>query len=87
MFSDLTDHVSDVVESLGDFGVAILVAIENLVPPIPSEIVLPLAGFVAGRGDANYLAWWSRRRSVRWSGRGRCTASRPPSDRCTSMRS
>lgn len=52
MLGDLTNWVTDVVESLGYVGVALLVAIENLFPPIPSEVVLSLAGFVAGRGDA-----------------------------------
>ncbi len=33
-------------------GVALLVALENLFPPIPSEIVLPFAGFVARDGRA-----------------------------------
>ena len=55
MFDDLTDRVTDIVESFGYIGVLALVAIENLFPPIPSEAVLPLAGFVAGRGDANYF--------------------------------
>jgi membrane protein DedA with SNARE-associated domain len=32
--------------------VAFIVALENIFPPIPSEVVLPLAGFVAARGDA-----------------------------------
>jgi len=48
----LTNWVIDVVETLGYTGVALLVAVENLFPPIPSEIVLGLAGFVASRGDA-----------------------------------
>jgi membrane protein DedA with SNARE-associated domain len=52
VLSSLTEWVTDVVETLGYVGVAILVAIENLFPPIPSEVVLTLAGFVAGRGDA-----------------------------------
>ncbi|MBA2496414.1 MAG: DedA family protein, partial [Acidimicrobiia bacterium] len=52
MLSDLTEWVTSVVEQLGYVGVAFLVALENLFPPIPSEIVLPLAGFVAGRGEA-----------------------------------
>lgn len=52
---DLTDRVSEAVETLGYLGVAGLVAIENVFPPIPSEVVLPLAGFVAGRGDASLL--------------------------------
>src|SRR5688572_28785261 len=51
----LTERVTDVVETLGYGGVAFLVALENLFPPIPSEVVLPLAGFVAGRGDANVV--------------------------------
>ena len=40
------------MERLGYIGVALIVALENLFPPIPSEVVLPLAGFVAARGDA-----------------------------------
>ena len=53
MLTDLTQWVTDVVESLGYVGVALLVAIENVFPPIPSEVVLGLAGFVAARGDAS----------------------------------
>ncbi|MBW3618781.1 MAG: DedA family protein [Actinobacteria bacterium] len=33
-------------------GVGLLVALENLFPPVPSEIVLPFAGFVSARGGA-----------------------------------
>ncbi len=43
------------VESLGYWGVAALVALENLFPPIPSEVILPLAGFVAVEGDASVV--------------------------------
>ncbi|MFN0091668.1 MAG: DedA family protein [Acidimicrobiales bacterium] len=53
MLNDLTDGVARTVETLGYLGVAVLVAVENVFPPIPSEVVLPLAGFVAGRGDAS----------------------------------
>jgi membrane protein DedA with SNARE-associated domain len=31
-----------------------MVALENLVPPIPSEIVLPMAGFLAGQGRLSF---------------------------------
>jgi membrane protein DedA with SNARE-associated domain len=55
MLDDITTWVSDVVDALGYLGVAFLVALENVFPPIPSEAVLPLAGFVAGRGDANLI--------------------------------
>ncbi|HEV8648755.1 MAG TPA: DedA family protein [Actinomycetes bacterium] len=42
--------VVDVVGALGSFGVGVLVALENLFPPIPSELVLPLAGYLASTG-------------------------------------
>ena len=53
MLSDLTGFVLRTVESLGYVGVAFLVMLETVFPPIPSELVLALAGFVASRGDAS----------------------------------
>lgn len=55
MLSDLATWVQDIIESLGYLGVALLVIAENLFPPIPSEIVLPFAGFVARRGDGSVV--------------------------------
>ena len=52
MLSDMTDWVIDVIDALGYLGVALLVALENVFPPIPSEIVLPFAGVVSRRGGA-----------------------------------
>ncbi|WP_448074194.1 DedA family protein [Georgenia yuyongxinii] len=40
-----------VMESLGGFGAALLIALENLFPPLPSEVILPLAGFTASQGS------------------------------------
>jgi membrane protein DedA with SNARE-associated domain len=51
----MTEWVTDIVDRLGYLGVAFLVALESVFPPIPSEIILPLAGWVAGRGDANFF--------------------------------
>ena len=51
MLSSLAQWVQDVIEQLGYVGVALLVVLENVFPPIPSEIVLPFAGFVAQRGS------------------------------------
>ena len=51
MFSSLATWVQDVIEQLGYLGVALLVVLENIFPPIPSEIVLPFAGFVAQQGS------------------------------------
>ena len=50
MLGDLANWVQDVINQFGYFGVALLVIIENVFPPIPSEIVLPFAGFVAQQG-------------------------------------
>jgi membrane protein DedA with SNARE-associated domain len=35
--------------------VFMLMLIENVVPPIPSELIMPLAGFTAARGELNLL--------------------------------
>lgn len=53
MLGDLSDWVSDVIEAIGYAGVALLVALESIFPPIPSEVVLPFAGFYAGKGEAS----------------------------------
>jgi membrane protein DedA with SNARE-associated domain len=45
------DWINDTIRALGYSGVAVLTFLENLFPPIPSEIVIPLAGFVAAQGD------------------------------------
>ena len=50
MLGNLATWVQDVINQFGYFGVALLVVIENVFPPIPSEIVLPFAGFVAQQG-------------------------------------
>lgn len=49
----LAGWVVSVVETLGPVGVGLLVALENLFPPIPSEVVLPVAGYVASQGEMN----------------------------------
>lgn len=53
MLGDLSAWVSDVIEAIGYAGVALLVALESIFPPIPSEVVLPFAGFYAGKGEAS----------------------------------
>ena len=41
--------------TLGYPGVALLMFLENVFPPIPSELIMPLAGFTAGRGDLSFI--------------------------------
>ena len=50
----------DTMERLGGPGAGLLIALENLFPPLPSELVLPLAGFAASRGQLSLtgaLVW------------------------------
>lgn len=44
---DITGWVESVIDAIGYLGVAFLVALESVFPPIPSEVVLPAAGFWA----------------------------------------
>jgi membrane protein DedA with SNARE-associated domain len=55
LLGDLSSWVTDVIENLGYWGLALLVALESMFPPIPSEIVLPLVGFLTGQGRMNYF--------------------------------
>ncbi|HET7479586.1 MAG TPA: DedA family protein [Rubrobacteraceae bacterium] len=51
MFGNLGGWVADVLAASGSLGLAFLLLLENLFPPIPSEVILPLAGFLIWRGD------------------------------------
>jgi membrane protein DedA with SNARE-associated domain len=44
--------VTQLYEAVGYLGVAIWVAIESVIIPIPSELILPFAGFLVGEGKA-----------------------------------
>ncbi|KRW96044.1 DedA family protein [Paracoccus sp. PXZ] len=44
------DWVVSTIESWGYLGVLMLMVAENVFPPIPSEVIMPLAGFLAGSG-------------------------------------
>ncbi len=45
------EWITRLVSQGGYAGVAGLMLLENLFPPIPSELIMPLAGFVAARGE------------------------------------
>jgi len=49
------DWIVGLVERSGYLGVALLMFAENLFPPIPSELIMPLAGFAAARGELGLL--------------------------------
>ncbi len=62
----IVGYVTDLVERLGGPGAGLAVALENLFPPIPSEVILPLAGFVAAQGRMSLVGaiFWTTLGSV-----------------------
>ena len=54
MFDWIAEWVTNVIESLGYPGLPVLVALENIFPPIPSELILPLAGFLTGQNRFSF---------------------------------
>jgi membrane protein DedA with SNARE-associated domain len=46
------DLVTQIYEAVGYLGVALWVAVESVIIPIPSELILPFAGFLVGEGAA-----------------------------------
>ena len=51
----MTEWSGQLVESMGYGGVVLLMFLENVLPPIPSELIMPLAGFLAGQGKLSLL--------------------------------
>jgi len=56
MFDSIINWIVHLMEILGAPGVGVAVFLENVFPPIPSEVVLPLAGFTASQGNMNLIA-------------------------------
>jgi len=51
----MIEWVTGVVAAGGWPGVLVLMFLENLFPPIPSEVIMPLAGFAAARGQMSLV--------------------------------
>jgi membrane protein DedA with SNARE-associated domain len=47
--------IAQLIEKTGYVGVALLMFLENVFPPIPSELIMPMAGFTAARGDLRFI--------------------------------
>lgn len=54
-FTGLVGWVVEVVAATGPVGVALLLALDNILPVVPSEVVLPFAGYLAAEGR---LSFW-----------------------------
>ncbi len=51
----MLDWIQQTMTTLGYPGVALLMFLENVFPPIPSELIMPLAGFSAASGDLSFV--------------------------------
>ncbi|WP_041933690.1 DedA family protein [Gloeothece verrucosa] len=51
----MAEWIANLMESLGYMGIALLMFLENLFPPIPSELIMPLAGFTAAQGKMQLI--------------------------------
>ena len=47
----LTEWIISIMERLGYWGIALLMFLDNVFPPIPSEIIMPSAGYAASKGQ------------------------------------
>ncbi|MFC4638715.1 DedA family protein [Deinococcus hohokamensis] len=49
----MAEWVQNLMDSMGYLGILLLMILENVFPPLPSELIMPSAGFAAARGDMN----------------------------------
>ncbi len=50
----MVEWITNTMHSLGYLGIGLLMFLENLFPPIPSELIMPLAGFTVAQGKMNF---------------------------------
>lgn len=51
----MVEFVSGLIEQLGYLGIALLMFVETLIPPIPSELIMPLVGVAAAKGHVSLI--------------------------------
>ena len=51
----MVEWITNTMSSLGYLGIGLLMFLENLFPPIPSELIMPLAGFTVSRGEMQFF--------------------------------
>ncbi len=51
----MLDWITSTINSLGYPGIALLMFLENIFPPVPSEVIMPLAGFTVTQGKLSLV--------------------------------
>jgi membrane protein DedA with SNARE-associated domain len=50
----MVEWIIGLTNSLGYWGIGLLMFLENIFPPIPSELIMPLAGFTVAQGKMDF---------------------------------
>lgn len=53
--NQISEWVLSIMAKFGYFGIVFAMFAENVFPPIPSEVIMPAAGFAASKGDLNLM--------------------------------
>lgn len=53
-WNSVFDWIVSLIDKAGYIGIALLMLLENIFPPIPSELIMPLAGFSAAKGTLSF---------------------------------
>ncbi len=53
--SNFTETILFVIESTGYIGIILLIALESVFAPIPSELILPMTGFLVSKGELSHI--------------------------------
>jgi len=55
MFEQLGNQLIELINQVGYIGLFIASFLENLIPPIPSEVIMPLGGYLASIGKLHII--------------------------------
>ena len=55
LLEQIRQWAEQIVSAMGYLGIALLMLLENLFPPIPSEVIMPFAGSLVSRGEMNFV--------------------------------
>ena len=60
ILAHLVNFIEQVITHMGPLGISLLMAIESCNIPLPSEAILPFAGYIVSKGEMNFhIAAWA----------------------------
>lgn len=54
----MTEFIIEVIRQGGYLGIFLLMALENIVPPVPSEVIMGFGGVLVARGQMGFVPLW-----------------------------